>query len=46
MARPGDVKPCYNGEFMLDFSLSFIAAIRTFFRSRIDSALEVLALRQ
>jgi hypothetical protein len=46
VARPGDVKPCYNGEFVLDFILSFIAAIRTFFRSRSDTALEVLALRQ
>ena len=46
MARPSDVKPCYNAEFVLDFILSFIAAIRIFFRGRSDTALEVLALRQ
>ena len=31
---------------MLDSSLSFIAVVRVFFRSRSDTALEVLALRQ
>ena len=31
---------------MLQFILSFIAAVRVFFRSRSDTALEVLALRQ
>ena len=31
---------------MLEFILSFIVGIRVFFRSRRDTALEVLALRQ
>lgn len=31
---------------MLPFTLSFLAALRVFFRSRSDTALEVLALRQ
>ena len=31
---------------MLDFFLAFLAALRVFFRSRADTALEVLALRQ
>ena len=37
---------CYKGEFVLRSILAFIAAIRAFFRSRSDTALEVLALRQ
>lgn len=36
----------YKGEFMLEFVLSFACALRVFFRSRSDVALEVLALRQ
>ena len=40
------VTPCYNGEFVLETVLSLLAAIRVFFRSRSDTALEVLALRQ
>jgi len=40
------VTPCYNGEFVLESVLSLLAAIRVFFRSRSDTALEVLALRQ
>jgi hypothetical protein len=43
--RP-NVTPCYNGEFVLESVLSLLAAIRVFFRSRSDTALEVLALRQ
>lgn len=31
---------------MLEFSLSLLAAVRVFFRSRHDTAFEVLALRQ
>jgi hypothetical protein len=31
---------------VLDFILAFVAAIRVFFRSRVDTSLEVLALRQ
>ena len=38
--------PCYKGGFVLQFALSITAAIRVFFRSRGDTALEVLALRQ
>ena len=45
MPRP-NVTPCYNGEFVLESVLSLLAAIRVFFRSRSDTALEVLALRQ
>ena len=32
--------------FVLDFILSLVSAVRVFFRSRADTALEVLALRQ
>ena len=37
---------CYNGEFVLESIRSFIAVVRVFFRSRSDTALEILALRQ
>ena len=43
MAYPGDVTPCYKGE-LADFILSLLAAIRIFFRSRSDTALEVWVL--
>ena len=33
-------------EFVFEFALAILAAIRVFFRSRRDTALEVLALRQ
>jgi hypothetical protein len=42
-------KPRYGvlqNEFVLEFIISFIVGIRLFFRSRSDTALEVLALRQ
>jgi len=42
----GDVTPCYKGQFVPQFILSLLAVIRVFFRSRTDTALEVLALRQ
>ncbi len=42
----GCVAACYKGEFVPEFILSILAAIRIFFRSRSDTALEVLALRQ
>jgi hypothetical protein len=42
----GHVTPCYNHEFVLSFILSILSALRVFFRSRCDTALEVLALRQ
>jgi hypothetical protein len=41
----GRVRPCYKGEFVLELILSFFIAIRVLFRSRCDTALEVLALR-
>ncbi len=37
---------CYNVGLVLQFILALLAAIRVFFRSRGDAALEVLALRQ
>ena len=40
----GHVTPCYNHEFVLSFILSILSALRVFFRSRCDTALEVLAL--
>ena len=43
---PVHVTPCYNCEFVLESILSLLAAMRVFFRSRSDTALEVLALRQ
>jgi hypothetical protein len=46
MVCPGDAPPCYKGEFMAEFILSILAAARVFLRSRGDTALEVLALRQ
>jgi putative transposase len=41
-----NVTPCYNGGSVIDFVLSMLAIIRVFFRSRGDTALEILALRQ
>jgi putative transposase len=38
--------PCKKGKFVVEFILSLMAALRVFFRSRSDTALEVLALRQ
>jgi putative transposase len=40
------VTTCYKSELVLESILSFIIALRVFFRSRSDTALEVLALRQ
>ena len=40
------VTACYKGTFVPEFILSILAVIRVFFRSRSDTALEVLALRQ
>src|SRR5438045_7182897 len=37
---------CYNGGFMLDLMLAFLAAVRVFFQTRLDTSLEILALRQ
>ena len=41
-----NVTACYNGGFVIEFILSVLAVIRVFFRSRGDTALEILALRQ
>lgn len=38
--------PCYKGSLVLDSILALMAALRVFFRSRADTVLEVLALRQ
>ena len=38
-------KACYNLRFVLLFTLALLAAVRVFFRSRRDIALEILALR-
>jgi len=43
---PGHVTSCYNREFVIEYILTLLAAARVFFRSRSDTALEVLALRQ
>src|SRR5215831_3627758 len=40
------VAPCYNQDFMVQFFLAVLGALRIFFRSRGDTALEILALRQ
>ena len=45
-ARRPRYAPCYKGEFVPEFIFSILAVIRVFFRSRSDTALEVLALRQ
>ena len=35
-----------QGDFVTEFILSILAVIRVFFRSRTETALEILALRQ
>jgi hypothetical protein len=40
------LRACYNGGFVTEFILSMLAVIRVFFRSRTDTTLEILALRQ
>ena len=37
---------CYNVGFVLKLILALLGAVRVFFRSRQDAALEILALRQ
>ena len=39
------VVPFYNREFMTEFVLALLVALRVFFRTRRDSALEILAVR-
>ena len=46
LACSGYVTPCYKSEFVTELILPILAVIRVFFRSRSDTALEVLALRQ
>src|SRR6266513_140011 len=46
VACSGEVTPCYKREFVPEFILTILAVIRVFIRSRSDTALEVLALRQ
>ena len=41
-----NVTLCYNGGFVIEFIFSMLAVIRVFFRSRSDTAIEILALRQ
>ena len=40
------VAPCYNQDFMVQFFLAVLGALRVFFRARGDTALEIVALRQ
>jgi len=40
------VTACYNREFMPQFFFAVVVSLRVFFRSRADTALEILALRQ
>jgi len=46
MSDRAGVMPCYNREFMAEFVLALLVALRVFFRTRRDTALEILALRQ
>jgi hypothetical protein len=46
VACPGHVTQCEKSEFVPQFILAILAVIRVFVRSRADTALEVLALRQ
>ncbi len=45
-ASRNHVTACYNSEFVIEIIISTLAAIRVFFISRSDTALEVIALRQ
>jgi len=45
-ASRSSVTPCYNREFLLQFLLALLLALRGLFRARADAALEILALRQ
>ena len=40
------IAPCYNRELMPQFFIAALAALGVFFRTRGDTALEILALRQ
>ena len=40
------VASCYNVKSVLHFILTLLAALRVYFRTRTDTALEVIALRQ
>ena len=45
-AATGGIAACYNRCFVLYLIPAVVLAIRVFFRSRLDTSLEVLALRQ
>ena len=45
MSGRAGVTACYNREFMIEFVLALLVALRVFFRTRRDTALEILALR-
>ena len=45
MSGQAGVTPCYNREFMTEFVLALLGALRVFFRARRDTALGILALR-
>src|SRR6266699_2343257 len=45
MSGRAGVTACYNREFMTEFVLALLVALRVFFRTRRDTALEILALR-
>jgi len=40
----GGVTACYNHVFIVEFILVLLGALRFFFRSRHDTAIEILAL--
>jgi hypothetical protein len=44
--RRGTLASCYKREFMVQFFLAVLSALRAFLRSRSDSALELPALQQ
>jgi putative transposase len=44
-SRDGD-SSCYNLESVLEFTVALLAAVRVFFHSRQDTAIEILAFRQ
>src|SRR5215471_8862539 len=46
LADRAGVALCYNREFMVQFFIAVLGALRVFVRARGDTALEILALRQ
>jgi len=43
--RRNGVTPCYNRQFVAEFVLAILVALRVFFRTRRDTALEIFSLR-